>query len=248
MMYVVKFLYSFLLPPGIFIVFLLILGGWLFRRDRKAACLSLLFAIVMYVFSTPYVGDMFIQSLEKRYHPPAAMDGDVLVMLGGGATADTPDADGTGQLSGSGANRLLTTVRLFKQTGLPIILSGGQVYSDSGSEALIAKRQLITMGVPEAKILTDNKSLNTAENARYTKLLLQKYHFTRAVLITSAFHMERAVRNFAKDGIRVIPYPTDYKSDIHPGVYTNRFAPSSDALSKVAIAVKEYIGMTALSF
>ena len=95
-------------------------------------------------------------------------------MLGGGATLDTQDVDGQGHLTGATSSRLLTTVRLYEQTNLPIILSGGQVYADSGNEARIAKRILISLGVNPNDIYIEDKSINTEQNAKFTAELLEK--------------------------------------------------------------------------
>lgn len=91
-----------------------------------------------------------------------------------GASSGTPDIDGEGNLYGSAANRLLTAVRLHRQTGLPILFSGGQVFSDSGNEADIAQRQLLGLGIPEEDILIENQSLNTEQNAVNTAAILQQ--------------------------------------------------------------------------
>lgn len=247
MIYIIKFLYSFLLPPGIFILLMFILSVWLYRSARKQAIFLSILTFVFYLFSMPYSSDLLTKSLEYRYTPPVQIKGDVLVMLGGGAVSAAPDLDGTGQLSGAAANRLLTTARLYHKTKLPIIVSGGEVFADSGNEALIAKRQLVALGVPENKIIVESKSRNTEENANYTKALLKTYKWSQPVLITSAFHMERSVQNFTNVGIQVQPYPTDYRSNQHVAMYANKFVPTAGSLSNISMVLKEYIGIAALS-
>lgn len=246
MLYLIKSISSFLLPPGIFIVFQIILAIWLYRLNKKAAKILLLMSLAFYLCSTPFIGDSLIRSLESRFTPPSTPAGDVLVMLGGGATLDNPNFDGLGNLSGSGANRLLTTARLYRKTGLPIILSGGQVYKDTGNEAQIAKRQLIGLGVPDSKIILENSSRNTTENAQQTKLILEKKQFKRPILITSAFHMERAVKNFAKVGFTVQPYPADYKVSTGIAFYANKLIPSYNGLFNTGTALREYLALMAL--
>ncbi|GAA3319299.1 hypothetical protein GCM10020331_025620 [Ectobacillus funiculus] len=118
---------------------------------KLAAKVLFIITLLLYISVIPLTGNILTQTLEQRHTPPSQVDGDVIVMLGGGATPDSPDIDGKGQLSGNGANRLLTTIRLYNQTRLPIILSGGQVFTNYGNEANIAKRQLISLGVPEEK-------------------------------------------------------------------------------------------------
>lgn len=245
MLYIIKFIYELLLPPGIFIILLFVLSFWLYRCQKKAARFLLLLAICMYLSSMQLTGEVLIHSLEVKYHPPHQVKGDVIVMLGAGATLDTDDFDGRGELVGFGANRLLTTARLYKKTLLPIIVSGGAVFKDSGNEAAIAKRQLISLGIPSNKIFLENKSLNTEQNVEFTSQILKNKKFKQPILVTSAFHMERAVLNFSKTGIRVVPYPTDYQTDQKLILYPGKFIPKD--LENTRVAVKEYLGILALS-
>jgi uncharacterized SAM-binding protein YcdF (DUF218 family) len=244
MLYITKFIYGFLLPPGLFILLLLGLSIWLYRQHRWEGKLLLLITIGLYVFSIPYIGDRLIHSLEKRYEPPHELKGDVIVMLGGGATADTPDITGPGHLSGSAANRLLTAARLYRETKLPIIVSGGSVFSDTGIEAEIAKRQLMDLGVPKESIITEAKSLNTKQNALNTKAIMDRLKLKHPILVTSAFHMDRAVKNFERAGIKVQPYPTDYKKSFDMRTHANNFVPVS--YSYTGTALKEYFGILTL--
>lgn len=167
------------------------------------------------------------------YSPPAqieSVDADVIVMLGGGAIADVPDVDGVGVLCSAPANRVLTAVRLQKRLNLPILLSGGQVYSDSGAEAIIAARILQSLGVPEDKILLETKSVNTTQNAIYSAEILREQKFTKPIVVTSAFHMRRAVLNFARQGFEVIPCPTDFTVPRSPNFYYTKLRPQAEAL------------------
>ena len=247
MLFLIKFIYkTFFLPPGVFIVFLAVFAVWLHSREKRAARVLLFVTALFYLLSTDLVGDSLIRSLEKIHPQPSAVEGDVLVMLGGGATLDTPDIDGPGNLYGSAANRLLVTARLQRRTGLPVIISSGQSYSDSGNEPEIAKRQLVGLGVPPYKIITEEKSRNTSENAQFTKQVLDLNGYKRPVLITSAFHMKRSVRNFKNMGVDVQPFPADYYTSVRPYIYPGKFVPSSDGLAKSSIAIKEYLGNAAL--
>ena len=249
MLYFLKFLYeTFLLPPGIFIIALSIFNLWLYRRNRKAFLCLLPIVILFYISSTYWLGEGLIRSLESRYHPPLKLNGDVLVVLGGGSTYDTPNIHGAGHLSGNAANRLLTCVQLYRSYRLPIIISGGRVYRSSGDEAEIAKRILVETGVPEHEVITESMALNTSGNAKYIRELLVKYGFRRPVLITSAFHMTRAVKQFEKLKIKVIPYPTDYLANVHYRFELYQLWPSAEALNEVQMALKEYLGIAVVKW
>ncbi|MCO7176104.1 YdcF family protein [Sporolactobacillus kofuensis] len=246
MEYMIKFIYRFLLPPGLFVLVFALASFVLLRKKQRFGHLIGGMTLLMYLATIPLTGSLLIHPLENRYLPPAHPKGDVLVMLGGGATLDTPDMNGKGQLSGDAANRLLTTYRLYKQTKLPIILSGGKVYPDSGIEAEIGKRQLVALGVPKNKVIVEKKSITTKTNARNTKTILDHQHFVHPILVTSAFHMPRAVMTFNKLNVKVTPYPTDYLVSKRLAIYPGQFVPSEGGT--VYTALKEYVGILASLF
>lgn len=245
MIYIIKFIYSFVLPPGLFVLLLLGLVIWLWKRNLRPALVLLGITLLLYLSMTSLVSDALIGSLEGKYPQPKTIEGDVIVVLGAGATSGTPDINGEGNLQGPAANRLLTAVRLYKQSGLPILFSGGQVFSDSGNEADIAKRQLLAIGIPEDKILTENQSLNTEQNAANTAVILQKNGLHSPILVTSGFHMSRAMLHFEHVGLTPQAYPTDYIASAEFKLQPAKFTPSPGAISTTGLALKEYLGILA---
>ena len=231
---------SFVLPPGIFFLALLFLArlAWL-RGERFAAKGVALIVAVFYLLSTYLVADVLMGALEHAYEPPENPAGDVIIMLGGGAFSDVLDVDGEGALTASPSARLLTAVRLARKLDLPILVSGGQVFQESGKEALLAKRTLLSLGVPEDRILVEGESQNTVQNAAYTARILKEHGLERPILVTSAFHMKRSVLNYEKLGIEVVPYPTDYMTNRHPIFHCVKLAPSADALRTNATVLQE---------
>ncbi|WP_238653692.1 YdcF family protein [Paenibacillus piscarius] len=246
MIYFIKFVYSFVLPPGLFVILLLGMAVWLWRqRSRRPALVLLGITLLLYLSMTPVVSDMLIGSLERKYPQPAAAEGDVIVVLGGGATSGTPDLDGQGNMSGPAANRLLAAARLYRETGLPVIFSGGQVFADSGNEADIARRQLIGLGIPAEDILPENRSLNTEQNAVNTAKLMQEHGFTRPVLVTSGFHMPRSMVRFKHAGLTPQPFPVDFQASRPMSLYAGKFTPTAGSVSTTGLALKEYLGLLA---
>ena len=250
MLYFIKFIYqTFLLPPGILLVMLALLSGQLFyKKQRNYAFILLGFTILLYGCVTPLCCNTLIHSLENSYQPPKQIHGDIIVILGGGATLDTPNLHGKGHLSGSAANRLLTCIQLYHQLQVPIIFSGGQVYKTTGVEAEIAKSILLDVGIPKDQIIIENKSLNTTENAIYTKIILDRLKYHQPILVTSAFHMPRAVKQFQKVGVTVTPYPTDYYTNVREDFTFTQLIPSAEALNELSIALKEYIGLLVIKW
>lgn len=233
MVYLLKFGASWILPPGLFIVLLTILAIYLTKFSGRLACAVGIGTLIFYLLCTGLVAERLMGHLEMKYSPPAQIEqagADVIILLGGGAIRDVQDVDGAGTLCASPSSRLLTAVRLQRILNTPILLSGGQVYEDSGAEALISGRVLKSLGVPDEKILLETKSVNTTQNAIYSTEILREKNLTRPILVTSAFHMNRAVLNFSRQGIEVIPYPTDFTVSHDPEFHYTKLRPQAEAL------------------
>lgn len=246
MLYIIKIIYStLLLPPGIFLVGLLLQACRSYRRNKALAKTLLIVTLVIYIASTGLLATAVIKSLESKYTPPAALNGDVIIVLGGGATLDTPNLGGPGHVYGNAANRLITAAQLYYKLGVPIITSGGKVFDSTGVEADISKHILLGLGIPENKIITENQSLNTTQNALNSTALVKQYGFKQPILVTSAFHMERAVLQFEKAGLKVVPFPTDYMVNVAYKPHIGGLLPSAAAMSELALGLKEYLGIAA---
>ena len=233
MVYLLKFGAAWILPPGIFILLALALAVRLFKIDKLLSAAVLVGTIIFYLLCTGLVAEKLMGWLEEIHTPPAQIEtsgADVIVLLGGGAISQVPDVDGVGALCASPANRLLAAVRLQKILDVPILISGGQTYSDSGAEAEISARVLKSLGVPDDKILTETKSVNTTQNARYSAEILRDKGLKTPVLVTSAFHMKRAVINFEMCDFKPIAYPTDFTVAHNPTFHYTKFRPRAEAL------------------
>ena len=153
----------------------------------------------------------------------------------------------SGQVADAAGQRLMAAYVLHRQTGLPLLVSGGEVFVEYGREAVIMRDILVSFGVAPAQIILEDRSLNTTENARFTAPILRDRGWRRPLLVTSAFHMPRSVEEFQRAGVSVAPYPV--------GFYTSRryhwtlldVVPSGSALRGTSIALKEYLGLAALA-
>lgn len=233
LVYFLKFGASLVLPPGLFIILLIILTIYLIKINLRLSVIVGIWTAIFYLLCTGLVADFFMGKLERVYQAPEKVEetgADSIILLGGGAFRDVQDVEGEGTLASSAASRLLTAVRLQRLLNLPIILSGGQVYSDSGAEAEISGRILKSLGVPEEKILLETKSINTTQNAIYSAKILREKNFTKPLVVTSAFHMRRAALNFSRQGINIIPYPTNFTVSQNPEFHYTKLRPQAEAL------------------
>ena len=91
-----------------------------------------------------------------------------------------------------------------------IIISGGDASRTGKSEALIYQQALLNLGVNNADIILEQRSMNTYENAEFTSAILKSESFNNVFLVTSGLHMKRALIYFSYFGIDAIPARSDY--------------------------------------
>jgi uncharacterized SAM-binding protein YcdF (DUF218 family) len=243
MIYILKSIASLLLPPGIIIIVLPCCAFSLYKQKAKHVWTLSALTLLIYSLSCSYVSDALLRTLEDRYVPSDVTTADVVIVLGGGATLDTPNVNGKGHLSGSAANRILTGVMLQRNLNIQIIVSVGQVFSDSGPEAEIMKRTVAGLGVPEQNIIAETESLNTRQNAENVRRILDERGYLAPILVTSAFHMPRAVKYFESQGIKTLTYPTDYRTNLKLIFAIHKFFPSASAFENSCITLREYLGL-----
>lgn len=236
-----KLITPFLVPPGIFIATLFGSALWfLFRRNRKAGLVNLTIGGLMWIFSTGPIGNAFLIPLERAYKIPSNVQGDVIVLLGAGVYSGAPDLTGIGVPSENALSRLFTVARLQKYLNIPVIISGGKVFDHNTAEAPILKRFLVDLGIPSDKIVLENKSRDTIENAKYTLEICESLGYKKLILVTSAFHMNRAVQSFKKVGKNVIPFPANFKTWKNQRYGWSDYLPRS--FKAVSVGMKEYLG------
>lgn len=242
-----KVLTPFLLPPGIFIVVLFILGIWLFfRKQGKAGCVVLLVGGCMWALCAAPASEWLLRGLESGLSIPEHPEGDVIILLGGGVYDNVPDMTGEGSPSEDELARMVTAVRLQKRLRVPVIISGGVVFEERKAEAPVVKRFLSDLGVPPDKIITEDKSMDTIGNAGWVKVICDKKGFRKPLLVTSAYHMKRSMLSFKKVGMRVTPFPAHFKTGKARRHIWPDYLPSD--FSDARTALHEYLGLLFYTF
>lgn len=239
-----KILTPFFLPPGIFIMFLMGYGLFLLLfKKRKIGIINIATGLCFWVLSTTPFSNYLIENLESEFLLPQTVTGDVIVLLGGGIIDGVPDFSGEGVPTNEMLARIVTAVRLQKKLNIPIIITGGKVYENASAEAPIVRRFLIDLGIEDTKLISEEKSRDTYENAAYTKRICEEYNFKQPILITSAYHMKRAVASFKKVGIDVTSYSANFYAFGHADYSFYSFLPQSGSLLMTASAIHEYLGI-----
>lgn len=245
MIFVLKKLFTpFFLPPGIFVLLLIVVGlVSLTRRHWRMGLLNLLIAIGLYSLSISPVATYLTRGLEREFHFPPQIKGDVIVLLGGGSIQRVPDLTGTGVSTPLMMGRIVTAARLYNQTKLPIIVTGGKWSDDDVSEASIAARFLMDLGVPESAITKEEKARDTAENASFTAAICRQKGFSRPIILTSAFHLKRAMILFGRQNLQITPIPAYFLSSETSVNRWHAFLPKASSLYLSSLALHEYLGI-----
>jgi len=240
-----KIVAPFLLPPGIFIVPIIIVGMVLiFSRRRRIGFINLFIGLALWTLSITPTANWLMQGLESGFSFPEHPSGDVIILLGGGVIGEVPDFSGKGAPTTSMMGRIVTAVRLYRRLHLPIIVTGGRVYEDSPiAEATIVRRFLMDLGVPQNRIIIEDQARDTAQNARLSANICRRRGFSKPILLTAAYHLKRTCMAFEAAELPVTPFPAYFLGA--PGVdYGPRhLLPRANALQTSAKALHEYWGM-----
>jgi uncharacterized SAM-binding protein YcdF (DUF218 family) len=236
-----KIVTSVVTLPGVLIIFLLITGIYgLLKRGRLWA-LNILIGFVIYGISISPVANAIIGCVELDYSFHSAEEVNAIILLGGGIIEGVRDLSGTHAPSTDMMARIVDAVRIYKLHKMPVIISGGAVGSGF-CEALVVKRFLIDLGIHEKMILTEVRSRDTVENARFVKEIFSERGYKRGLLITSAYHMRRALLIFRSEGLDVVPHSSGFLCEKKKYLDTLDFLPNIHDLRKSAVALREMIG------
>jgi uncharacterized SAM-binding protein YcdF (DUF218 family) len=123
-----------------------------------------------------------------------------------------------------------------------ILLSGGAL-EGKVSEASVMAKSLRQRGVPESALILENDSRFTYENAKLSDRTMQTKHLKRALLVTSALHMPRALATFIKRGVDTIPAPSAPQITLPDDEPLNPWLPHIRSLDASRTIIKEYLGL-----
>jgi uncharacterized SAM-binding protein YcdF (DUF218 family) len=247
-MYIISKLFtSWILPPGLAITMTFLWALMLLRQKKTGiGIMMIIFSVSVYTACLGPLADKLMLPLENTYAQLNVKDisaHDVYVVLGGGIYDNAPDLEGIGSPTGDSLERLVYAYRLYRIQPLPIIVSSGKGFKYEAPEAPVMRRYLVQMGVPEKSISMDSTSRNTYENAMEVKTLCEKLMCNKIILITSAYHMRRAVYAFRHAGLtNIIPAPTDYKINRRRYGFMD-YMPDVEALTNTYRGMHEYVGL-----
>lgn len=224
------------------------LGLWRGRRRLAAgaAGVTLLWTLALAILP---LGDLAIRPLERAYraNPPLGPVAGI-VILGGGEEGSASAAWGRPEL-GEGGDRFTATLALARRhPDARIVFSGGSgllrdVAGGGMAGADVARAFFAEQGLTGDRVLYEDRSRNTAENARFTRHLIDPQPGEVWLLVTSAYHMPRAMESFRAAGWPgIVAYPVDFRSRAFArGVGWDM----AENLRTLNVAVREWVGIAA---
>jgi uncharacterized SAM-binding protein YcdF (DUF218 family) len=241
------FLRSLLAPPALQVL-LLLLGLWLLRRRRLVAGRSLIaFSLLsLWLMATPLGAGLLSAGLEQdpvlTLADTARWQGAQAIVVIGGGRDTAPEYGNRDVPNYWTASRLRYGAWLYRQTGLPLAVSGGVVGDEKEPEAAVMARSLQQDHVVNVR-WQEGRSRTTWENARLSHELLAAQGITRIVLVTQSLHMARARMAFEHAGFRVVPAPVDFDHDAVSRSWQLQLAVGPSHFMRSAQALHEYAGL-----
>lgn len=244
---------ALLAQPSSVAVLCLLVGLWMMRRgtaSRRARLLAWGGVLALIVGGLSPLGNLVVLPLEQRFAsvpPPAATERvDGIILLGG--FEDGWISGGRGGLGlNEAAERVTEGLRLaLRHPQAKVVFTGGVggLLARGAEAALPVGAFLTEAGVAPERLVLENRSRNTYENAVFTRELVKPAAGERWYLVTSAYHMPRAMGLFRKAGFDVVAYPVDYRTrgaeDL--GRFFERIP---QGLMRVDVGFNEWLGLAA---
>ena len=244
MLFTLSKLVSWIANPG-FLLVLIVIGGLVvsaLRRRRSGLWLAWIGALGLLAIALLPVDGWVMAPLENRFPAirelPPRVDG--IIVLGGAIEPILTAAHGMPALNDA-AERVTSFVklaRLFPDAKL-VFTGGSGSFGGGPPEADAAKQMLGDLGLDTGRVRFEGQSRTTFENAIDSKELVDPKSGEIWVLITSAYHMPRAVGVFRHAGWPVLPYPVGYKTGVR------HIAGIGLSLTYLDAALHEWVGLLA---
>jgi uncharacterized SAM-binding protein YcdF (DUF218 family) len=236
---------TFLLSPMVWF-FTLALWGLKTKDEPRKKKLILASLIVLYVCCNSFIVDELARAWEPvtpDYYLGSEKY-DVAIVLGGIGSIDERQQRIDFTYS---SDRLWQTLELYHRGRVKqIMFSGGSgsIRYPDHKEGFYVKKYLTTIHVPDSALIIENESKNTYENAIYSKKILDSLQFKGSVLlVTSAFHMPRAIKCFQKAGFKnLTPYLTNRVSGPRRFDWDHCLLPNPGAMTVLNMLIHEWVG------
>jgi uncharacterized SAM-binding protein YcdF (DUF218 family) len=187
------------------------------RAARFGRGLALTAILILLAAATLPLGKLLIAPLEDRFPlPPSDLPPPEGIIVLGGAIDDGTSQARRETVFDEGGERLTEAVVLAKRfpQARVVYTSGSSSFAgETSTEAVQARKLMSQMGIEPERVTIEDKSRNTDENARFTAAIVHPQSSQRWIIVTSAFHMPRAMGLFEKAGFHPIAYPVAFRTE-----------------------------------
>jgi uncharacterized SAM-binding protein YcdF (DUF218 family) len=216
------------------------------RAWRRASnALFLAAAVMLYLLSLPPVANLLMGSLENRFPPLSGISAEPrYVAVLGSSYAPRGDVPVTAALDPDGLARIAEGVRLLREwPATQLIVSGGPAGARAPARGY--ERFALEMGVDAARIQVLDSPANTASESIEIAARVQS---DSLVLVTSAFHMPRAMGEMRRRGLQPLAGPTAFQVDRSRPYGLRSLIPTANALRRSEFATREYLALLAFNW
>lgn len=245
-------IFWFLVQPLNLAIFLLafsLLVVW-FGWRKLGGFTALLSFLILALSAWTSLGALLLNPLEERFQRPTPPDQVAgIIVLGGGFEGAINLARGGYDINSGGDRFLEAAVLARRYPDAKIAVSGGTgtVVLDGEGDADTAPKLFEALGIPASRLILEKESRNTYENVENIRQIVSPGQDQTWLLVTSAFHMPRAIGLFRKAAFPVLPWPVDYRTSGEEGIGVMRDNPA-DSLQTATMAIREWLGLIAYKF
>ncbi len=247
--YLSKVVWFILQPSSVVLIILLIGTAMLWSRwARMGRRVVLLAGILLVVIGVSPAGHALILPLEERFARADVTSGppiDGIIVLGGTQNMSVSGSRDAIALNESGERLVEAAALAHRFPNAKVLLTGesSAFLKSKSSEAEGAANLLESLGIKPDRFVLETRAKNTFQNAKYSAgLMEQDKKDSRWLLITSANHMPRAMGVFRAAGVRVEPWPVDYRTRGSTDIWLFFHRPS-EGWRRMDLAVREWVGL-----
>jgi uncharacterized SAM-binding protein YcdF (DUF218 family) len=249
-MFLASKLLAFAIQPLFWVLVLLTAAvlAWAWRRPYIGQRCSAVALLVLVVACWTSGSEVLVRTLESRYPQPAAVDMNRhvgIVVLGGALSSPQLWEEHRQVGLNEHAERMTEAIALMRRhPHLRLLFTGGiaTVAATGTPEAERARRFFEAMGVDPARVVYESASRNTYENAVHSAALPGVDKQQPWLLLTSAYHLPRAMAVFEHAGWNVTPWPVDYRTTAHDSWFDFSMYQGPNLWT---LALHEWLGMAA---
>lgn len=238
---------DFLSVPSNVIASLAVLGLFLVVvRSPFGAIVAPLALATLVVATLSPLGNALLTPLEARFpelsYPDQGIDG--IIVLGGSYDSVSHSYASTILLEEDTEPMAVMVDLARRYPRARIIFSSGTnpSWGSGPSEAAIVKQYFVSFGIAAERISIEERSQTTEENARFTADLIRPRPQSRWLLVTSSYHMPRAMGTFRKAGFNVIAFPVGSRTHGWREMWWPATT-ATDNLRRLDVAVHEWLGL-----